>query len=283
MKRFKRKLLVIISVMFMGISFNSSAGLFGGSGGGALKKIIGILNKIQKTQTGMDLTQIEILLKEVEQIQNQVKSLENEARQLKGLGERIKQGNIDEILDIVINLEQKKNETELTLRENMAKLDNISKWFSLNQNEFKQGNEWEQNQVKTVEERIEKMRDDVKKATAKLNAKSRNGYSLRKDDLNRLKDLIKNINNADGEVAVLQALGHLTGQTNQILIDIKDILRDQNNLVANTNQAFLTEEDTKRQRAKEEEENNERIAENFKKESEKLKRKKLKLEFGKVD
>lgn len=280
MKIIKKNLIAFMSVVFISLSFNASAGLFGGGGGAGLKKILNVLNKIQKTQTGMDATEIQVLLKSIEQVENQMRSLENDARQLQGLASEVKSEYVDELISGINDIQKARDEIESTLRENLAKLDNISKWFALNQDEYKQGNEWTQEQIKEVEEKVEKMKNDVRKATAKLNAKSKKGYSLRKDDLIKLKEKIKNLNKADGEVAVIQALGHLAGQTNEILIDIKDILRDQNNLIANTEQANLSEEAASKQRAKEEKENNEKIAESFKKQAKKDGRKKIKIDFN---
>jgi len=72
--------------------------------------------------------------------------------------------------------------------ENLTKLDNISKHFSLNQSEFKQGGEWTQKQAKQVEERVEKMRDDVKKIIIKLNEKTQTGYM---PSLERVKEIMR--------------------------------------------------------------------------------------------
>ena len=63
--------------------------------------------------------------------------------------------NIDRISDIILKLQNYKVEADRTLNENLTKLDNISKHFSLNQSEFKQGGEWTQKQAKQVEERVE--------------------------------------------------------------------------------------------------------------------------------
>ena len=94
---------------------------------------------MQKTQSGMNLEMITIKLKEIEQVANQLKQLENEARNLKQLGQDIKNLNIDRISDIILKLQNYKVEADRTLNENLTKLDNISKHFSLNQSEFKQG------------------------------------------------------------------------------------------------------------------------------------------------
>lgn len=281
----------IFAIFFILFTFSiPSFSAFGrGGSSGTLKKIIRILETMQKTQTGMNLETITIKLKEMEQIENQIRQLQNdavqlanEARNLKSIGEDIKSKNINKILDSIIKLQNYRTEAELTLVENQAKLDNISKYFSLNQNEFKQGGEWTQAQAKKVEERVEKMRDDVKKITAKLNQKTETGYSLRKEDLERLLYLTRDIQNADGIVAVTQALGHLVGLNTMVLMDIKELLKDQNTLIANTYQAEQTEEDTQKERAKEEREENEKIHEDFKKMSEKSAKSSVKIEFKKI-
>ena len=273
-----------ILLLMIVISVSSMAGIFGGkgSGGGSLNKIIKILETMQKTQSGMNLEMITIKLKEIEQVANQLKQLENEARNLKQLGQDIKNLNIDRISDIILKLQNYKVEADRTLNENLTKLDNISKHFSLNQSEFKQGGEWTQKQAKQVEERVEKMRDDVKKIIIKLNEKTQTGYMPSLERVKEIMRLTRDINDADGIVEVTQALGSLTAYMATIMIDIRELLIDQNQLVANVSAAEETEKDTVKQRQKEEEEENERIHEELKKMSEKDAKKGLRIDFKKI-
>ena len=67
-----------------------------------------------------------------------------------------------------------------------------------------------------------------------------------------------------------------------IMIDIRELLIDQNQLVANVSAAEETEKDTIKQRQKEEEEENERIHEELKKMSEKDAKKGLRIDFKKI-
>lgn len=277
----RNKLIILLMIV---ISVSSMAGIFGGkgSGGGSLNKIIKILETMQKTQSGMNLEMITIKLKEIEQVANQLKQLENEARNLKQLGQDIKNLNIDRISDIILKLQNYKVEADRTLNENLTKLDNISKHFSLNQSEFKQGEEWTQKQAKQVEERVEKMRDDVKKIIIKLNEKTQTGYMPSLERVKEIMRLTRDINDADGIVEVTQALGDLTAYMATIMIDIRELLIDQNQLVANVSAAEETEKDTVKQRQKEEEEENERIHEELKKMSEKDAKKGLRIDFKKI-
>lgn len=277
----RNKLIILLMIV---ISVSSMAGIFGGkgSGGGSLNKIIKILETMQKTQSGMNLEMITIKLKEIEQVANQLKQLENEARNLKQLGQDIKNLNIDRISDIILKLQNYKVEADRTLNENLTKLDNISKHFSLNQSEFKQGGEWTQKQAKQVEERVEKMRDDVKKIIIKLNEKTQTGYMPSLERVKEIMRLTRDINDADGIVEVTQALGSLTAYMATIMIDIRELLIDQNQLVANVSAAEETEKDTVKQRQKEEEEENERIHEELKKMSEKEAKKRLRIDFKKI-
>ncbi len=277
----RNKLIILLMIV---ISVSSMAGIFGGKGsrGGSLKKIIKILETMQKTQSGMNLEMITIKLKEIEQVANQLKQLENEARNLKQLGQDIKNLNIDRISDIILKLQNYKVEADRTLNENLTKLDNISKHFSLNQSEFKQGGEWTQKQAKQVEERVEKMRDDVKKIIIKLNEKTQTGYMPSLERVKEIMRLTRDINDADGIVEVTQALGSLTAYMATIMIDIRELLIDQNQLVANVTAAEETEKDTVKQRQKEEEEENERIHEELKKMSEKEAKKGLRIDFKKI-
>ena len=277
----RNKLIILLMIV---ISVSSMAGIFGGkgSGGGSLNKIIKILETMQKTQSGMNLEMITIKLKEIEQVANQLKQLENEARNLKQLGQDIKNLNIDRISDIILKLQNYKVEADRTLNENLTKLDNISKHFSLNQSEFKQGGEWTQKQAKQVEERVEKMRDDVKKIIIKLNEKTQTGYMPSLERVKEIVRLTRDINDADGIVEVTQALGDLTAYMATIMIDIRELLIDQNQLVANVSAAEETEKDAVKQRQKEEEEENERIHEELKKMSEKDAKKGLRIDFKKI-
>ena len=209
-------------------------------------------------------------------------NLINEARNLKQLGQDIKNLNIDRISDIILKLQNYKVEADRTLNENLTKLDNISKHFSLNQSEFKQGGEWTQKQAKQVEERVEKMRDDVKKIIIKLNEKTQTGYMPSLERVKEIMRLTRDINDADGIVEVTQALGSLTAYMATIMIDIRELLIDQNQLVANVSAAEETEKDTVKQRQKEEEEENERIHEELKKMSEKEAKKGLRIDFKKI-
>ena len=267
----RNKLIIFLMIV---ISVSSMAGIFGGksSGGGSLKKIIKILETMQKTQSGMNLEMITIKLKEIEQVANQLKQLVQDIKNL----------NIDRISDIILKLQNYKVEADRTLNENLTKLDNISKHFSLNQSEFKQGGEWTQKQAKQVEERVEKMRDDVKKIIIKLNEKTQTGYMPSLERVKEIVRLTRDINDADGIVEVTQALGDLTAYMATIMIDIRELLIDQNQLVANVSAAEETEKDTIKQRQKEEEEENERIHEELKKMSEKDAKKGLRIDFKKI-
>jgi hypothetical protein len=126
------------------------------------------------------------------------------------------------------------------------------------------------------------MRDDVKKIIIKLNEKTQTGYMPSLERVKEIMRLTRDINDADGIVEVTQALGSLTAYMATIMIDIRELLIDQNQLVANVSAAEETEKDTVKQRQKEEEEENERIHEELKKMSEKEAKKGLRIDFKKI-
>lgn len=71
--------------------------------------------------------------------------------------------------------------------------------------------------------------------------------------LERVKEIMRltgDIHDADGIVEVTQALGNLTAYMATIMIDIRELLIDQNQLVANVSAAEETEKDTVKQRQK---------------------------------
>lgn len=136
--------------------------------------------------------------------------------------------------------------------------------------------------AKQVEERVEKMRDDVKKIITKLNEKTQTGYMPTLERVKEIMRLTGDIHDADGIVEVTQALGNLTAYMVTIMINIRELLIDQNQLVANVIAAEETEKDTVKQRQKEEEEENERIHEELKKMSEKEAKKGLRINFKKI-
>ena len=128
----------IFAMLFLfSIQQTTFCGLFGGKGSSGIGKIIKILDAMKKTQFGMSETEAKIYLQEIEEVKNTAKMLENDARMLKGLDQSIKQGDIDAILNMINKVEYAKDATIDELRRKQAILDNISKFFSLKQNEFK--------------------------------------------------------------------------------------------------------------------------------------------------
>lgn len=272
----KCRLFIVFGLFFIMIFTNSSNSYarFGrGKGSSGIGQIIKILIAMQTQQALMANTQIQQYLTEMKQLQEEIKQLETQTKMwenqminLRQIGEDFKTGEVDRILSAINRVEHLKDVTVNDLRRRATILDNISKYFSLNQNEFAKEGPRTREEIKQAEARIEKMRDEVKQATAKINQKSRNGYTDKEVDLKQLKEKAKAINSASGQLQVLQAIGASISQTNELLIDVKEILRDQNNLIANLQQSDATEKDLREQKVKEENDENEKLSDKWEKE-----------------
>lgn len=247
----KSKVIIIMSLFFVILCSNSYA-RFGRRGSSGLGKILKILVAMQTKQALMSDTQIQQYMTEIKQLEQDIKQLEKQTQILdiekinvKELDKNWKKGEIDKILNTANKIEHYKNVSLNDLRRRATILENISKYFSLNQKEFENAEPITREEIKKTEKRIEMMRDEVKQTTAKINQKSRNGYTKKDEDLKTLKEKLEKVNDAKGQLEVLQAIGASISQTNELLIDLKEIERDQTNLIANLAQKEATEEDQK--------------------------------------
>lgn len=75
------------------------------------------------------------------------------------------------------------------------------------------------------------MRNGVKEIIKKYNEKIDNGnYSFRKM-IKQNKNLLKGVNTSTGALSAIQAIGQMIGQTNELLADVKRIIKRSTKII----------------------------------------------------
>lgn len=215
MKRFK-KLGIIIFVLF---SFNIIARPFGGKGGsGALKQIVKILIAMQAKQALMQTDLGKELFENIQQTQNQLKQIEMEMTNMMSLAQELTTGQLMKIQQDYQELLAIQN----GFRDSINSFKNFENAFKNTYTDFKNL------EGLTPDEYIRKA-DDLLEATRKMTHDSFAMVGLGSpekmaNDAQRITELMRAANSAEGQKAVLQAGVNMAAEQTRVLGELRTLL-----------------------------------------------------------
>lgn len=215
MKKIK---ILIMALLLIGISVNSTAGIFKGRGSSAgLKKIITILVAMQAKQALMATDLGKELNEAIQQTQNQLKQIEMEMTNMMDLGQELTTGQLMKIQQDYQELMNIQNQ----FKDTISSFKNFEKSFKNTYEDFK-------NLEGLSPEEYMRKADDLLSATKDITKSSFAIAGLGDpdrlaNDTQRISELMKAANTAEGQKAVLQAGVNMVAEQTSI-IRIKDTI-----------------------------------------------------------
>ena len=221
---FKKKLLMILAIVVL-ISIPSQAGIFGGKGGGgSLKEILKLLKSIDAASGAngtATLAEIETKLQVIEQTKMQIEQLRMEVENFKQLGKDIKDFDLKKINNLLERTLGFKDYASMTANQMEKKLDTF--FSDYDENKYKLFDKYDLDILKDQRKKLRENQQKMQKSV--YNNMSKNQmYANIKDQGEDLKRKINTLNNVEGTLQAIQAVGGLLEQTNQILLETKQMI-----------------------------------------------------------
>ena len=216
MKKIK---ILIMALLLIGISVNSTAGIFKGRGSSAgLKKIITILVAMQAKQALMATDLGKELNEAIQQTQNQLKQIEMEMTNMMDLGQELTTGQLMKIQQDYQELMNIQNQ----FKDTISSFKNFEKSFKNTYEDFK-------NLEGLSPEEYMRKADDLLSATIDITKSSFAIAGLGDpdrlaNDTQRISELMKAANTAEGQKAVLQAGVNMAAEQTKALLELRTLL-----------------------------------------------------------
>ena len=221
---FKKKLLMVLAIVTL-ISIPTQAGIFGGKGsGGSLKEILKLLKSIDSA-TGANgtatLAEIETKLQVIEQTKMQIEQLRMEAENFKQLGKEFKDfdiGKINNLLDRTLGF---KDYASMTASQMEKRLDTF--FSDYDGNKYKLFDGYDLDILKAQRKKLRENQQEMQKSV--YNNMSKNQmYANIKDQGEALKRKVATLDSVAGTLQALQAIGGILEQTNEVLLEMKQMM-----------------------------------------------------------
>ncbi|WP_338949460.1 hypothetical protein KSU05_07090 [Fusobacterium nucleatum] len=221
---FKKKLLMVLAIVTL-ISIPTQAGIFGGKGsGGSLKEILKLLKSIDSA-TGANgtatLAEIETKLQVIEQTKMQIEQLRMEAENFKQLGKEFKDfdiGKINNLLDRTLGF---KDYASMTANQMEKQLDTF--FSDYDGNKYKLFDGYDLDILKAQRKKLRENQQEMQKSL--YNNMSKNQmYANIKDQGEALKRKVATLDSVAGTLQALQAIGGILEQTNEVLLEMKQMM-----------------------------------------------------------
>ncbi|MFZ8018679.1 MULTISPECIES: hypothetical protein [Fusobacterium] len=221
---FKKKLLMVLAIVTL-ISIPTQAGIFGGKGsGGSLKEILKLLKSIDSA-TGANgtatLAEIETKLQVIEQTKMQIEQLRMEAENFKQLGKEFKDfdiGKINNLLDRTLGF---KDYASMTANQMEKQLDTF--FSDYDGNKYKLFDGYDLDILKAQRKKLRENQQEMQKSV--YNNMSKNQmYANIKDQGEALKRKVATLDSVAGTLQALQAIGGILEQTNEVLLEMKQMM-----------------------------------------------------------
>ena len=221
---FKKKLLMVLAIVTL-ISIPTQAGIFGGKGsGGSLKEILKLLKSIDSA-TGANgtatLAEIETKLQVIEQTKMQIEQLRMEAENFKQLGKEFKDfdiGKINNLLDRTLGF---KDYASMTANQMEKQLDTF--FSDYDENKYKLFDGYDLDILKAQRKKLRENQQEMQKSV--YNNMSKNQmYANIKDQGEALKRKVATLDSVAGTLQALQAIGGILEQTNEVLLEMKQMM-----------------------------------------------------------
>jgi len=215
----KKLKLLITTLLLVGISITVSARGFGRKkGGGGLGQIVKILIAMQAKQALMETELGKELIEAVNQTQNQLKQIEMEMTNMLDLSRELTTGQLMKIQQDYQELMAIQNQ----FKDTISSFKNFEKTFKNTYADFKNL------EGLTADEYIRKA-DDLLSATKDITKSSfamagLGDPSRLANDSQRITELMKVANTAEGQKAVLQAGVNMAAEQTKVLLELRTLL-----------------------------------------------------------
>ena len=221
---FKKKLLMILAIVVL-ISIPSQAGIFGGKGGGgSLKEILKLLKSIDAASGAngtATLAEIETKLQVIEQTKMQIEQLRMEVENFKQLGKDIKDFDLKKINNLLDRTLGFKDYASMTANQMEKKLDTF--FSDYDGNKYKLFDKYDLDILKAQRKKLREKQQEMQKSV--YNNMSKNEmYANIKDQGEALKRKVATLDSVAGTLQALQAIGGILEQTNEVLLEIKQMM-----------------------------------------------------------
>ena len=221
---FKKKLLMILAIVVL-ISIPSQAGIFGGKGGGgSLKEILKLLKSIDAASGAngtATLAEIETKLQVIEQTKMQIEQLRMEVENFKQLGKDIKDFDLKKINNLLDRTLGFKDYASMTANQMEKKLDTF--FSDYDGNKYKLFDKYDLDILKDQRKKLRENQQEMQKSV--YNNMSKNQmYANIKDQGEALKRKVATLDSVAGTLQALQAIGGILEQTNEVLLEIKQMM-----------------------------------------------------------
>lgn len=221
---FKKKLLMILAIVVL-ISIPSQAGIFGGKGGGgSLKEILKLLKSIDAASGAngtATLAEIETKLQVIEQTKMQIEQLRMEVENFKQLGKDIKDFDLKKINNLLERTLGFKDYASMTANQMEKKLDTF--FSDYDGNKYKLFDKYDLDILKAQRKKLRENQQEMQKSV--YNNMSKNQmYANIKDQGEALKRKVATLDSVAGTLQALQAIGGILEQTNEVLLEIKEMM-----------------------------------------------------------
>ena len=221
---FKKKLLMVLAIVTL-ISIPTQAGIFGGKGsGGSLKEILKLLKSIDSA-TGANgtatLAEIETKLQVIEQTKMQIEQLRMEVENFKQLGKDIKDFDLKKINNLLDRTLGFKDYASMTANQMEKQLDTF--FSDYDGNKYKLFDGYDLDILKAQRKKLRENQQEMQKSV--YNNMSKNQmYANIKDQGEALKRKVATLDSVAGTLQALQAIGGILEQTNEVLLEMKQMM-----------------------------------------------------------
>ena len=220
----KKKLLMVLAIVIL-ISIPTQAGIFRGKGGGgSLKEILKLLKSIDSASGAngtATLAEIETKLQVIEQTKMQIEQLRMEVENFKKLGKDIKDFDLKKINNLLDRTLGFKDYASMTANQMEKKLDTF--FSDYDGNKYKLFDGYDLDILKAQRKKLRENQQEMQKSV--YNNMSKNQmYANIKDQGEALKRKVATLDSVAGTLQALQAIGGILEQTNEVLLEMKQMM-----------------------------------------------------------
>lgn len=220
----KKKLLMVLAIVIL-ISIPTQAGIFRGKGGGgSLKEILKLLKSIDSASGAngtATLAEIETKLQVIEQTKMQIEQLRMEVENFKKLGKDIKDFDLNKINNLLDRTLGFKDYASMTASQMEKRLDTF--FSDYDGNKYKLFDKYDLDVLKAQRKKLKENQQEMQKSV--YNNMSKNQmYANIKDQGEALKRKVATLDSVAGTLQALQAIGGILEQTNEVLLEMKQMM-----------------------------------------------------------
>ena len=220
----KKKLLMVLAIVIL-ISIPTQAGIFRGKGGGgSLKEILKLLKSIDSASGAngtATLAEIETKLQVIEQTKMQIEQLRMEVENFKKLGKDIKDFDLNKINNLLDRTLGFKDYASMTASQMEKRLDTF--FSDYDGNKYKLFDKYDLDVLKAQRKKLRENQQEMQKSV--YNNMSKNQmYANIKDQGEALKRKVATLDSVAGTLQALQAIGGILEQTNEVLLEMKQMM-----------------------------------------------------------